>query len=172
MSSAQKSKSTVLISLNDILKKGELFDIDDVDILLNEIKKYYVDKIHFSFKGIKKVTQLFVSVLVRKLCSNYGEYILDNIEFIDCEDERCNLRLFAAIDGIKFHIKKEKFLTISQEQKIDELISSININKANLEHIMESGKINGELYVEIKRIINEFTIFKMTRDMYLDTKTL
>jgi len=40
---------------------------------------------------------------------------------------------------------------------IDSLIGSICINKANLEHISETGKINGSLYLEISRVMRELS---------------
>ena len=37
----------------------------------------------------------------------------------------------------------------------DELIKSIIVNAANFEHIAKTGNINGTLYTELKRIIEE-----------------
>jgi len=37
----------------------------------------------------------------------------------------------------------------------DELINSIIVNPANFDHISKTGKINGTLYTELKRVIKE-----------------
>ncbi len=39
---------------------------------------------------------------------------------------------------------------------MEQLINTITINKANLEHIAKTGKINGSLLAEIKRVMNEY----------------
>lgn len=38
----------------------------------------------------------------------------------------------------------------------DKLIESIDVNKANFEYIASKGYINGTLYVEIKRVMEEY----------------
>lgn len=61
------------------------------------------------------------------------------------------------------HINSDKKLTnkdvkiinaIVRNVLIDELILSIKIEPSNLEHIAKTGKINGTLLVEIRRILN------------------
>lgn len=39
---------------------------------------------------------------------------------------------------------------------IDELIKTVKVNPANLEYISKTGDINGSLYSEISRVINEY----------------
>jgi hypothetical protein len=50
-----------------------------------------------------------------------------------------------------------RFVEILNEQAetkdIKDLISTIKVDKANLEHIAQTGKINGSLLTEIERII-------------------
>jgi len=48
-------------------------------------------------------------------------------------------------------------MTQQEQEKIDSLIASFHVDAANLEHISETGKINGTLYLEIKRVMNEFS---------------
>lgn len=54
-----------------------------------------------------------------------------------------------------------RFVEILNEQSAPknarDLISTIKINKANLEHIAETGKINGNLLIEIERVMREFS---------------
>ena len=48
------------------------------------------------------------------------------------------------------------------EEKMRELISSIKINDANIDYIRNhpERKINGSLFLDIKRILNEYAEFK------------
>lgn len=49
-----------------------------------------------------------------------------------------------------------------EEEKMRELISSIKINDANIDYIRNhpERKINGSLFLDIKRILNEYAEFK------------
>lgn len=38
---------------------------------------------------------------------------------------------------------------------IDELINEIPVNRANFEHIAKTGKINGNLFIDLKRMIEQ-----------------
>lgn len=38
------------------------------------------------------------------------------------------------------------------------LINSIHVNKGNFDHIANTGNINGTLYIEIERIMDEYLI--------------
>lgn len=51
---------------------------------------------------------------------------------------------------------------ITDEEKMRELISSIKINDANLDYIRThpERKINGSLFLDIKRILKEYAEFK------------
>lgn len=51
---------------------------------------------------------------------------------------------------------------ITDEEKMRELISSIKINDANIDYIRNhpERKINGSLFLDIKRILNEYADFK------------
>jgi hypothetical protein len=59
---------------------------------------------------------------------------------------------------------------VVDEEKIRELISSIKINDANIDYIRNhpERKINGSLFLDIKRILNEYAEFK-NKTEYPDT---
>lgn len=42
------------------------------------------------------------------------------------------------------------------EELKDKLIQSIHVDKSNFKHIASKGNINGMLYVEIKRVMEEY----------------
>ena len=44
----------------------------------------------------------------------------------------------------------------AREERIDQIIDTIHIAPGNLEHITKTGKINGTLYSELKRVIKAF----------------
>lgn len=48
-----------------------------------------------------------------------------------------------------------------RDKACNSLIESIKIDKANLYHIADSGKINGTLYMEIRRIMEEYAAQKV-----------
>lgn len=41
-------------------------------------------------------------------------------------------------------------------KSIEQLISTIKVDNANLDYIKSTGKVNGSLYLEIKRVMTEY----------------
>ena len=52
-------------------------------------------------------------------------------------------------------------------KNIKDLITSIQINKANFEYIVKTGKINGSLWLEIERVMKIFET-QQNKELYTE----